>query len=73
MIKILLKSVFVLQLALWSRAFKIQPRILSGITARPHDFPFFAHVIEGTGVCGGALISDRYQNNVIEISDQFPL
>lgn len=59
MIMFVLKTVIVLQLALWSCAFKIEPRILNGETAGPREFPYFAHVLEGTGICGGALINER--------------
>lgn len=50
----------------FSDAFKIKPRIIKGVSAKPAQFPFFAFleikdiVPDQGGICGASLISDQW-------------
>lgn len=58
---ILLLSIL-LQVSLNYGRILIEPRIINGIRSDPRDFPYFVSIVfNNIGVCGGSLLSDRYE------------
>lgn len=47
-----------------SYGFQIQPKIMNGFDSKPSDFPHYVLLVatseQGSSMCGGSILSDRY-------------